>query len=151
VFISEVKEELSKMKSFISIDENTKLLTRTILEMREVMDSWPVSKLEVPPTPPSGGSDFTKLCNQLELILWDINARLEAIKQWCLITDNIEYLSDMQTDVRHLYWLSKAHRKAEKATNDKLPTESSSGNVPKKPKGQFKHIFKGKKGNKTKT
>eukprot|EP01125_Pyxidicula_operculata_P006708 TRINITY_DN2305_c0_g1_i2.p1 TRINITY_DN2305_c0_g1~~TRINITY_DN2305_c0_g1_i2.p1 ORF type:complete len:238 (-),score=77.65 TRINITY_DN2305_c0_g1_i2:182-895(-) len=106
-----MKEDLQQIKTTGNTDEKLKFLTRAILEMREILDSWPSLKVEVyvPPFAPS--DDLSKLLLSLDLYLWDVSQRIEALRLYCNKTENATKIIDMYYEVRQLKWVSKTYQR----------------------------------------
>ena len=106
----EIEHELKCTLISRSLEETFRILSRVILEMREIIDKYPSFKIEpYNPVVSDNSDNLGKLISVLHLYIWDIQQRIEAMMNYCLKTENVQKILDMYSDVRHLRWLSMAY------------------------------------------
>jgi len=114
-----LKDILSQIAALQIVDERTKYITRTVIDMREAVDSWPARRLETY-KPKSGTDDFSKLVNVLDMWLWDITSRIEEMQAYCLASENYNALASVQLEVLRLRWFVHAFEEAQEAADEKI-------------------------------
>jgi len=114
-----LKEILSQIAALQMVDERTKFITRTIIDMREAIDTWPSRRLEYY-KPKGGTDDFSKLINTLDMWLWDITARIEGMQAYCLHSESYHTLAEIQTEFLRMRWFVHAFEEAQEAADEKI-------------------------------